>query len=172
MIPVDYVTRAASVVTFRLTRATFKYMLGLPLTQFCVDAHRNGQPDAKRALWGISWQATFEPNRRKEENARPNGLFALDVDHIGWEQVGALWCRTAPRIEELDIVAFHRSPSGDGARIVALCQPQFETIAENQAWLAGELETPFDPAPHDLARLWFIVPEKEWMYVDFETLFE
>ena len=99
-------------------------------------------------------------------------VLTLDIDHIGHDEVFQLWKRTEPRIDELDILCFHRSPSGDGARVVALCQPQFETIAENQAWLAAQLATPYDAACHDLARLFFVSIPEDFFYVDRNTLFE
>lgn len=171
MIPIDFVTYVGATETIRLSRPVFDQMLDAFGTRMLVEAVRGGRPEQKRNLMGICWQATFKPAHRKEKNAQPNGLFALDIDHIGHDAVTDLWQRTMPRTDELDIVCFHRSPSGDGARVVALCQPQFETIAENQYWLASALQTPYDAACHDLARLFFVSVREDFYFIDYETLF-
>ena len=172
MIGMDCVRDVLHNQTSPLTRDLLCRFLSEPNTRMAIEQVRShGNAAAKRWLPGICWQATFRPAYRKEQHAQPNGVFALDVDHIGYEGVDALWRRTEPRIDELDILCFHRSPSGDGARVVALCQEGFQTIAENQAWLAARLETPYDAACHDLARLFFVSVEEDFYYVDWETMF-
>lgn len=172
MIPIDCVRDVMHNQTSLLTRDLFYRMLNEPNTRMAIEQVRSYKnAAAKRWLPGICWQATFAPGYRKEANARPNGIFALDIDHIGHPQVFELWQRAEPRIDELDILCFHRSPSGDGARVVALCQPQFETIAQNQAWLAAELGTAYDAACHDLARLFFVSVPEDFYYVDYDSLF-
>jgi hypothetical protein len=76
------------------------------------------------------------------------------------------------RIDELDIVCVHQTPSADGLRVVALCQPQFSTLAENQAWLASEICCGYDAVCKDWARLFFLSVEEDFFYIDWETLFD
>ena len=172
MIKIDYMRFVNDIQTRLLTRPVFDAMIDSKGTCFYIDLIRDGKPEYKHKLPGICWQASYAQALRCEANARPNGLFALDIDHIGAEAVDELWARTRPRIDALDIVCFHRSPSGDGAHLVSMCQNQFDTIAENQAWLAGELKTPYDAACHDLARLFFVSKRDDFYYIDYETLFE
>lgn len=148
---------------------------------------RNGYPIKKKELPAVCWQAEgYDGNKRTDENAHLNGLFALDIDHVP----GAVVCgaphlyRQEPdaveelakefvrRADELDIVCVHRSPSGDGLHVVALCQPEFQTIAQNQRWLARALDTPYDDKCCDMARMMFLSVENDFYYLDEETLFD
>ena len=132
---------------------------------------------AKGELPGICWQATFKEGRRTDANAQPNGLCALDIDHIrqmglpGISTPEELWLSFRDRVDELDIVCVHKTPSSDGLRVVFLCQPQFQALAQNQAWMAGELRCIHDPVCKDWARLYFISVSEDFYYVDWETLF-
>ena len=132
---------------------------------------------AKGELPGICWQATYKDNRRIETGAQPNGLCALDIDHISRQKIPnistpeELWQSFKERVDELDIVCVHKTPSADGLRVVFLCQPQFHTLAQNQAWMAGELRCIHDPVCKDWARLYFISVSEDFYYVDWETLF-
>ena len=132
---------------------------------------------AKGELPGICWQATFKKGRRTDANAQPNGLCALDIDHIrqmglpGISTPEELWLSFRERVDELDIVCVHKTISGDGLRIVALCQPQFRSIAENQAWLAGAIGCGYDAVCRDWARVSFVSVEEDFFYVDWETMF-
>ena len=94
MIPIDFVTYVGATETIRLSRPVFDQMLDAFGTRMLVEAVRGGRPEQKRNLMGICWQATFKPAHRKEKNAQPNGLFALDIDHIGHDAVTDLWQRT------------------------------------------------------------------------------
>ena len=173
MIEIDYVKSRTQPQTLRLSYEEFLRMIHEPNTRMAIQQVRDyHNAEAKGWLPGICWQATFEPSYRKEANAVSNGLFALDIDHIGHDEVYQLWKRTEPNLDVLGIVCFHRSPSGDGAHIVALCQEGFTTIAENQAWLAAQLETPYDTNCHDMARLFYISVPEDFYYVDYETLFD
>ena len=181
MIAIDYVTSVQG-STRRLTKADFLRMTEAPHTRSLIERCRSGNvremEEAKRLLAGICWQATYKDNRRIETGAQPNGLCALDIDHISRQKISGistpeeLWQSFKERVDELDIVCVHKTPSGDGLRVVFLCQPQFQTIAENQAWLAGELRCIHDPVCKDWARLYFISVSEDFYYVDWETLFE
>ena len=178
MIPIQYV-RSVTARTEPLTREVFEEMMRSERTRTAIEQCRGGNLEkAKRLLPGICWQAAaFKDNRRIDANAESNGLFALDIDHIcsqGLEDIGTphdLWKSFEGRIDELGIVCVHQTPSADGLRVVALCQPQFRSIAENQAWLADEIHCIHDAVCRDWARLYFISVEEDFFYVDWETLF-
>ena len=53
--------------------------------------------------------------------------------------------------------------------MVALCRPEHETIADNQAWLAKELNVEHDACTRDLARLSFLVPESYFYFYNPEV---
>ena len=81
MIPIDCVRDVMHNQTSLLTLDLFMRMLNEPNTRMAIEQvrdHKNA--GAKRWLPGICWQATFAPGYRKEANARPNGIFALDID--------------------------------------------------------------------------------------------
>lgn len=143
-----------------------------------IAAFRKGDADAKLNLPAVSWQcAGFKNGVRKNADAVPNGLFALDIDHVSQQNLAGistprqLFESFEPRIDELDIVCVHQTPSADGLRVVALCQPQFSTIAENQAWLAQEIGCGYDAVCRDWARLFFLSVPADFYYFDWETLF-
>ena len=181
MIAIDFVNSVQG-STRRLTKADFLRMTEAPYTRSLIERCRCGSvremEEAKRLLPGICWQATYKDNRRIETGAQPNGLCALDIDHISRQKIPnistpeELWQSFKERVDELDIVCVHKTPSSDGLRVVFFCQPQFQTIAENQAWLAGELRCIHDPVCKDWARLYFISVSEDFYYVDWETLFE
>lgn len=178
MIPVQYV-RSVTARTEWLTREAFEEMTRSEMTRSAIEQCRHGNLEkAKRQLPGICWQAAaFKDNRRIDANAQSNGLFALDIDHIssqGLKDMSTprqLWESFQQRVDELGIVCVHQTPSADGLRVVALCQPQFQTIAENQAWLADEIHCIHDAVCRDWARLYFISVEEDFYYIDWETLF-
>ena len=161
-----------------------------------IEAIRNGDESLKRSLPAVTWQANYD-GTRQDNNALATGLFMLDVDHIShWQNFDpsvtqaentalALYEKYVKgREDELDIVLYHRSPSGDGAHIVALCQPQWQDmqvagfsprkgidLANNQAWLAAALGIQYDTVCHDWARLGFLSVAEDFYYIDKETLF-
>ncbi len=170
-----------------LTREWFQNQIRGKRVANLIYQIRNGYPIKKRELPGICWETErYDENRRAEENAHLNGMFCLDIDHVP----GAIVCKSpllakqepdavevlakqcVERADELDIVCVHRSPSGDGLHVVALCQPEFTSIIENQTWLARMLNTPFDEKCCDTARMFYLSVESDFYYLDEETLFE
>ena len=180
MIQIDYVKNVRSRCE-RLSKELFIGLINSAEVRRWSDYARLDEDGAleraKGELPGICWQATFKEGRRTDANAQPNGLCALDIDHIrqmglpGISTPEELWLSFRDRAEALDIVCVHKTPSGDGLRVVFLCQPQFQTLAENQAWLAGEIRCIHDPVCKDWARLYFISVPEDFYYIDWETLF-
>lgn len=162
-----------------LTKELFISLIQSPSTRSLLNRFRGGDESAKKLLPAVSWQcAGFKNGTRKNADAIPNGLFGLDIDHIkamnlpGITTPRELYESFKDRIDELDIVCVHQTPSADGLRVVALCQPQFSTIAENQAWLAQEIGCGYDTVCCEWARLYFLSVAEDFYYVDWETLFD
>ena len=180
MIQIDYVKNVRSRCE-RLSKDLFIGLINSAEVKRWIDYARLDEDGAleraKGELPGICWQATFKEGRRTDANAQPNGLCALDIDHIrqmglpGISTPEELWLSFRERVDELDIVCVHKTPSGDGLRVVFLCQPQFMSLAQNQAWMAGEIGCQYDAVCKDWARLYFISVAEEFYYVDWETLF-
>ena len=140
-----------------LTQDTFEQLIRQPWLKAICDEIAAGNLDRKRDLPAVCWQAAFGGEKRSNQNARPSGLFALDIDHI--EQPDVLFRTFDDRIQELGIYVVHKTPSTHGLRVVARCRPELATIADNQAWLASEIRVEHDACTRDLARLSFLVPE-------------
>ena len=162
-----------------LTKELFTSSIQSLNTRSLLNRFRSGDEQSKKYLPAVSWQcAGFKNGVRKDADAIPNGLFALDIDHIkamnlpGIQTPLQLFDSFKHRIDELDIVCVHQTPSADGLRVVALCQPQFSTLAENQAWLASEICCGYDAVCKDWARLFFLSVEEDFFYIDWETLFD
>ena len=145
-----------------LTRELFESLIRQPWLKQLADEIAGGKLDRKRDLPAACWQAAFGGEKRSNQHALPSGLFALDIDHI--DDPEALYRSFAPRIEELGIYICHMTPSTRGLRIVARCQPEFDTISAQQAWLAGQLHVVHDAVTRDMARLSFLVPESYFYY--------
>lgn len=140
-----------------LCREQFEQLIREPWLSRLSEEIAAGNLDRKRELPAVCWQAAFGGEKRSNKTARPSGLFALDIDHI--EKPEVLFYTFEDRIGELGIYVVHKTPSTHGLRIVALCRPEFSTIAENQAWLASQLNVEHDACTRDFARLSFLVPE-------------
>ena len=124
-----------------------------------------GETSLKKRLPAVAWQASFVGGKRKNCYAVPSGLLMVDVDHI--DHPGKVWEeQVAAHREELGIVAAHMTPSGKGLRIVAECDPKFDTLAENQKWIGEVCGLEIDACTKDFARLSFLVPIEYFYYLD------
>lgn len=150
--------------TRRLTPEKLMQLIDSPWIARQCKAVQEGHGD-KRRIPGVCWQAWYDDNERKNEKAHSNGLFAIDIDHV---DVDALWQRIKGREEELDIYIVHRSPGGDGMHIVAGLHEGLATIAENQAWLARQLGTPYDAVCKDWARYYCLSPRDYFYYINLD----
>ena len=123
----------------------------------------------KKRLPVFTFHATFNNNRRKNEEAVPSGLSMYDLDHI--PNPRAKWAEIEGRKEELGIVLAHITPSTEGLRLVFMV-PQGMTLGEAQAWMATQLgDTQYDACVKDFARSSFAVPREYVLWVDEEKLF-
>ena len=140
-----------------LSREQFEQLIREPWLSRLSEEIAAGNLDRKRELPAVCWQAAFGGEKRSNKTAQPSGLFALDIDHV--EKPEVLFYTFEDRIDKLGIYVVHKTPSAHGLRIVALCRPEFSTIADNQAWLASQLKVEHDACTRDFARLSFLVPE-------------
>ena len=77
---------------------------------------------------------------------------------------------TMAALKRLGIVLVHKTPSGEGLRLVFVI-PQGMGLVEGQQWLAQQIGlTAFDEACKDLARCSFAVPEEYVLFIDEEKL--
>lgn len=119
--------------------------------------------DAKKMLPVVTWQASFDGQKRCNENAIPNGLFMTDFDGIFKDLDDLYHSAIEPRIEELGIVVVHKTPSRKGIRVVA--QKKYADIVSNQHWMAEMLGLELDEACKDMARASFLVPRSYFYYL-------
>ncbi len=80
--------------------------------------------------------------------------------------------KTLATLKRLGIVLIHKTPSGEGLRLVFII-PQGMGLVEAQQWLAKQIGLKeFDEACKDLARCSFAVPEEYVLFIDEEELFK
>jgi hypothetical protein len=126
--------------------------------------------ELKRRLPAFCFHAHFKNGRRLNNEAVPSGLSILDIDHIPSPEV-FFNEKVKDRAKELGIVLAHKTPSGEGLRLVFVI-PQGMGLVEGQQWLAQQIGLKkFDEACKDLARCSFAVPEEYVLFLDESQLF-
>lgn len=144
--------------------------------QYLEGNNRNEYNRIKSSLPAVQWcgvDAGFKS--RKSSDLTPTGLFMVDVDHIA----------TREKAEELfrdidianrqgtfglyQIMLAHITPSGRGLRIVA--RGNLKSPAEDMRQFLKDFPFcerygDFDTAVHDYARLSFLVPREDFLYID------
>lgn len=134
----------------------------------CQD--KDERANLKKMLPVITWQALFEGKRLNAE-ARPSGLFMLDIDHV--EKPAEVYKnQIAGKIRECGIVFVSLTASQHGLRVVAKCRPELHTLVDCQKWLSEKLGVEFDPACKDFARCSFVVPDSYHYYLDCKAIWE
>lgn len=129
------------------------------------------KPELKRRLPAFCFHAHFKNGRRLNAEAEPSGLSILDIDHIPSPEV-FFNEKVKDRTKELGIVLAHKTPSGEGLRLVFII-PQGMGLVEAQQWLAQQIGLKaFDEACKDLARCSFAVPEEYVLYCNEEEMFK
>ena len=129
----------------------------------CSD--KDEQQRLKKMLPGVTWQAHFPGGRRVNAEAEPSGLYMVDID--GVDDPSLVYSeKVAGHLRDCDILCVHITPSRRGLRVVAVCRPEFETLAQNQEWLASVLGVEIDAACKDLARFSYLVPNEYFLYWD------
>jgi len=127
--------------------------------------------ELKRRLPAFCFHAHFKNGRRLNNEAVPSGLSILDIDHIKGSPEVFFNEKVKDRAKELGIVLAHKTPSGEGLRLVFVI-PQGMGLVEGQQWLAQQIGlSEFDEACKDLARCSFAVPEEYVLFLDESQLF-
>ena len=127
--------------------------------------------ELKRRLPAFCFHAHFKNGRRLNNEAVPSGLSILDIDHIPSPEV-FFNEKVKGKAKELGIVLAHKTPSGEGLRLVFVI-PDGMGLVEGQQWLAQQIGLKeFDEACKDLARCSFAVPEEYVLFLDEEELFK
>ena len=127
--------------------------------------------ELKRRLPAFCFHAHFKNGRRLNAEAIASGLSILDIDHIKGSPEVFFNEKVKDRAKELGIVLAHKTPSGEGLRLVFII-PQGKGLVEAQQWLSKQIGLEaFDEACKDLARCSFAVPEEYVLILDEEKLF-
>lgn len=127
--------------------------------------------ELKRRLPAFCFHAHFKNGRRLNAEAIASGLSILDIDHIKGSPEVFFNEKVKDRVKELGIVLAHKTPSGEGLRLVFII-PQGMGLVEAQQWLSKQIGLEaFDEACKDLARCSFAVPEEYVLFIDEEELF-
>ena len=128
--------------------------------------------ELKHRLPAFCFHAHFKNGRRLNAEAVPSGLSILDIDHIKGSPEVFFNEKVKDRAKESGIVLAHKTPSGEGLRLVFVI-PQGMGLVEGQQWLAQQIGLKeFDEACKDLARCSFAVPEEYVLFIDEEELFK
>ena len=128
--------------------------------------------ELKRRLPAFCFHAHFKNGRRLNAEAISSGLSILDIDHIKGSPEVFFNEKVKDRAKELGIVLAHKTPSGEGLRLVFII-PQGKGLVEAQQWLSKQIGLEaFDEACKDLARCSFAVPEEYVLFLDEENLFK
>lgn len=132
--------------------------------QIAVETDADKRGELKKQLPIVTWQAEFE-GRRANGQAKPSGLFMLDIDHV--EQPFQLYSeKICSKIDELGIMYVGMTASQHGLRIVAKCRKEFDNIRDCQEWLASQLGVEFDGVCKDWARSSFLVTDEYTYYMN------
>ena len=115
---------------------------------------------------------------RKQQAARLNGLFMLDVDHVENTRtaIADMLCRRdqpdlSTLCTEMGIVLVHVTPSGHGLRFVAKASEVVGNLADNQQHLADMLGVEPDKACKDASRCSFCPTFEDILFINKEELF-
>lgn len=124
----------------------------------------------KKGLPVVTWQAAFD-GRRVNAEAKPSGLFMLDIDHV--DTPFQLYSeKVASRVKELGIVFVGMTASKHGLRIVAKCCKGLQTLEACQKWLASNLKVEYDAGTHDWARASYLCPASYTYYADNKAIWQ
>ena len=133
------------------------------------DEYETLKGQLKKKLPIITFHATFQNGRRKNDEAILSGLSIYDLDHI--PNPREKWAEIEAHKEELGILLAHISPSLEGLRLVFI-MPQGMDLAQAQAWMAQQLgDAQYDSCVKDYARCSFVVPREYVLWMDVDALF-
>lgn len=120
----------------------------------------------------ITPMATFGGKGHKKVNAKPSGLYMLDIDSIDDPEACWQYIIELHSVEELQVVLAHKTPSLHGLRIICRGLPHFCTIAQNIEWFQSLYpDIKFDKVVKDISRCSFLVPGSYIYYLN-EHMFD
>lgn len=138
--------------------------------EIAAETNADKRGELKKGLPVITWQAAFD-GKRKSQEAKPSGLFMLDIDHV--DEPGKLYAdKVASKVKELGIVYVGMTASRHGLRIVAKCRKEFSTLGDCQQWLAAQLGVEFDGVCKDWARCSFMVHDSYTYFMDAKAIWQ
>ena len=138
---------------------------------------------AKRTLPCIMFQATFDANTegespsaptqkrwRNNKNARLNGLFIVDIDHV--DKPDLMWQENMDVIKRLGIedrlMLGFMTASGHGLKYVLKADAAIGDIAANQEWFCKSLCIECDKACKDAARISYCPSKEDILFINSE----
>ena len=138
---------------------------------------------AKRTLPCIMFQATFDANTegespsaptqkrwRNNKNARLNGLFIVDIDHV--DNPDLMWQENMDVIKRLGIedrlMLGFITASGHGLKYVLKADAAIGDIAANQEWFCKSLCIECDKACKDAARISYCPSKEDILFINSE----
>lgn len=167
----SYINGVTDTTPKPLTREKFHELCKAPRTRKLVRDFQQGNGEAKKKLPAAMFLGFQTQGDRIQEHMEPTQLYLIDIDHISnknedmppemvWEKIK----------EEMEVAQYdfmvrlvHKTPSGDGLRIVLHATENFETLEEHAEWLRKELDLDrygkFD-CLKNLDRVSFIIPEE------------
>ena len=130
---------------------------------------------AKRTLPCIMFQATFDADSnqkrwRNNKNARLNGLFIVDIDHV--DKPDLMWQENMDVIKRLGIedrlMLGFMTASGHGLKYVLKADAAIGDIAANQEWFCKSLWIECDKACKDAARISYCPSKEDILFINSE----
>ena len=133
---------------------------------------------AKRTLPCIMFQATFDAGEdgsnqkrwRNNKNARLNGLFIVDIDHV--DNPDLMWQENMDVIKRLGIedrlMLGFMTASGHGLKYVLKADAAIGDIAQNQEWFCKSLCIECDKACKDAARISYCPSKEDILFINSE----
>ena len=167
----SYINGVTDTTPKPLTREKFHELCKAPRTRKLVRDFQQGNGEAKKKLPAAMFLGFQTQGDRIQEHMEPTQLYLIDIDHISnknedmtpeivWEKI-----RQDMEKAQYDFMVrlVHKTPSGDGLRIVLHATENFETLEEHAEWLRKELDLDrygkFD-CLKNLDRVSFIIPEE------------
>ena len=160
-----------------MTREKFHALCKAPRTRKLVGDYQKGDGEAKRKLPAAMFLGFQTQGDRIQEHMEPTQLYLIDIDHISDKNEDmtpeTVWEKIRQEMEEAQydfkVRLVHKTPSGDGLRVVLHATEGFETLEEHAEWLRKKLDLDrygkFD-CLKNLDRVSFLVPEE---YLFFES---
>lgn len=132
----------------------------------------------KQTLPVFVFQAIFPHARRKQSDARLNGMFMVDFDDVDHpETVAESWIKDCAEVKpgenkytrfavNLGIMLIAITPSYRGLRIVAQADSAIGNLADNQHALAAKLGLKCDESCKDASRVSYAFPMDSILYIN------